>query len=57
MDVIYFLIPAMLIIGLLIVIVLIISIKNGQYDDLDGDSYRILMEDEDGDGSNKNQKI
>ncbi|WP_303908294.1 cbb3-type cytochrome oxidase assembly protein CcoS [Thiohalomonas denitrificans] len=47
MDVIYTLIPAMLLIGLVLVGVLIWAIKKGQYDDLEGDANRILMDDDD----------
>lgn len=47
MDVIYTLIPGMILIGLILVGVLIWAVKKGQYDDLDGDSQRILMDDDD----------
>jgi cbb3-type cytochrome oxidase maturation protein len=46
MDVIYFLIPAMLIVGLIVVFTLVLAIRNGQYDDLEGDSQRFLMDDD-----------
>ncbi|BAO44587.1 cbb3-type cytochrome oxidase assembly protein CcoS [Thiolapillus brandeum] len=48
MDVIYSLIPGMIFFGLVFVGVLIWAIKRGQYEDLEGDGNRILM-DEDGD--------
>ncbi|MBK1646232.1 cbb3-type cytochrome oxidase assembly protein CcoS [Thiocapsa imhoffii] len=48
MDVIYGLIPGMLVLGLAAVAVLFWATRTGQYDDLDGDGRRILMdEDED----------
>lgn len=47
MDVIYTLIPAMIFFGLIMVGVLIWSVKRGQYEDLEGDAHRILMDDDD----------
>lgn len=47
MEVIYGLIPAMIILGLIMVGVLVWAIKSGQYDDLEGDANRILMDDDD----------
>ena len=47
MDVIYWLIPAMIILGLVMLGVLVWAVKSGQYDDLDGDANRILMDDDD----------
>ncbi len=47
MEVIYTLIPGMLFLGIISVVVLIFAIRKGQYDDLEGDANRILMEDED----------
>ncbi len=46
MEVIYGLIPAMLILGLLMVAVLFWAVRSGQYDDLEGEAHRILMDDE-----------
>jgi len=46
MDVIYGLIPGMLILGLVMVGVLFWSARSGQFDDLEGDGQRILMDDE-----------
>jgi cbb3-type cytochrome oxidase maturation protein len=48
MDVIYSLIPGMIFFGLIFVGVLIWAIKRGQYDDLEGDGNRILMDDDEG---------
>ena len=48
MEVIYGLIPLMIIIGLAMVVIFFWSVKDGQYEDMEGDSNRILMdEDED----------
>ena len=46
MDVIYGLIPMMLIFGFLVVVVFIWMAKSGQFDDMDGAANRIFMEDE-----------
>ena len=46
MDVIYGLIPSMIIIGIILVIILFWAIKSGQFDDLEGDAHRILMDDD-----------
>ena len=46
MEVLYLLIPVSLILVLLIAIVLRWAIKNGQYDDLEGPGYRVLMDDD-----------
>ena len=47
MDVIYGLIPLMLILGLVGVVIFIWSVRSGQYDDLEGDANRILMDEDD----------
>ena len=47
MDVIYGLIPAMIILGLIMVGVLVWAVKSGQYEDLEGDANRIVMDDDD----------
>lgn len=47
MEAIYSLIPGMIFFGLVFVAVLIWAIKRGQYEDLEGDGNRILMEDDD----------
>jgi len=46
MDVIYGLIPSMIIIGIVLVIILFWAIKSGQFDDLEGDAQRILMDED-----------
>lgn len=47
MDVIYTLIPAMIFFGLIMVGVLVWAVRRGQYEDLEGDAHRILMDDDD----------
>jgi cbb3-type cytochrome oxidase maturation protein len=47
MEVIYTLIPVMIIIGLIMVGILIWAVRKGQYEDMDGDANRILMDDDD----------
>ncbi len=49
MDVIYGLIPGMLVLGLAAVAVLFWATRTGQYDDLDGDGRRILMDEDETD--------
>jgi len=46
MEVIYGLIPGMVILGLLAVGVLFWAARSGQFDDLEGDAQRILMDDD-----------
>lgn len=45
MDVIYWLIPSMIFVGIVLVILLAIGVKSGQYDDLEGEGQRILFDD------------
>ncbi len=47
MEVIYGLIPGMLVLGLVAVAVLFWAVRSGQFDDLEGDAQRILMDDDD----------
>ena len=47
MEVIYGLIPAMILLGLVMVLVFIWAVKTGQFDDMDGAASRILMDDDD----------
>jgi len=47
MEVIYGLIPLMIIIGLVMVVVFFWTVRSGQYDDMEGDSNRILMDEND----------
>ena len=46
MDVIYSLIPGMMFFGLIFFAVLIWAVKKGQYEDMEGNASRILMDDD-----------
>jgi cbb3-type cytochrome oxidase maturation protein len=46
MEVIYGLIPGMILLGLVAVGVLFWAARSGQFEDLDGDAQRILMDDD-----------
>ncbi|SFV68255.1 Type cbb3 cytochrome oxidase biogenesis protein CcoS, involved in heme b insertion [hydrothermal vent metagenome] len=46
MDVIYWLIPSMLIVGIILVITLVVLIKNGQFDNLESEGERILFDED-----------
>lgn len=46
MEVIYSLIPGMMLFGVLFVIVLIWAVKRGQYEDMEGNGNRILLDDD-----------
>jgi cbb3-type cytochrome oxidase maturation protein len=46
-EVIYFLIPLMIVLGLVMVGILFWAARSGQYDDLEGPANRILMDDDD----------
>jgi cbb3-type cytochrome oxidase maturation protein len=46
MEVIYGLIPSMIVIGLILIGILFWAIKSGQFEDFEGDSHRILMDDD-----------
>ena len=46
MEVIYSLIPGMMLIGVVLVAILIWSVKKGQYEDMEGEASRILMDNE-----------
>lgn len=46
MEVIYSLIPGMMIFGLIFFGVLIWAVKKGQYEDMEGNANRILMDDD-----------
>lgn len=47
MDVIIYLIPAVLFVGLIGLIGLLWSIKSGQFEDLDGAAHRVLFDEHD----------
>ncbi|OFZ68357.1 MAG: cytochrome oxidase maturation protein, cbb3-type [Betaproteobacteria bacterium RBG_16_56_24] len=46
MDVIYSLIPGMTFFGLVMVAVLIWAVRKGQYEDMEGNASRILLDDD-----------
>lgn len=46
MEVIYSLIPGMIVLGLIFVGILIWAVKKGQYDDMEGDGQRILLDED-----------
>ncbi len=56
MEVIYSLIPSMILIGLVLVGILVWAVKRGQYEDLEGDAHRILL-DEDEEMLGKEKKV
>jgi cbb3-type cytochrome oxidase maturation protein len=47
MDVIYSLIPGMMIFGVLLVVALVWAVRKGQYEDMEGNASRILLDDDD----------
>ena len=47
MSALYLLIPIGILVMLVIIVAFIFTVKSGQYDDLDGAAYRILMDDDD----------
>lgn len=46
MDVIYSLIPGMMFFGLVFLVVLVWAVKKGQYEDMEGNASRILLDDD-----------
>lgn len=46
MDILIYLIPVALLLGLVWLGAFLWSLKNGQYDDLEGDAHRILFEED-----------
>lgn len=47
MDVIYSLIPGMMFFGVVLVVVLVWAVRKGQYEDMEGNANRILLDDDD----------
>jgi len=47
MDIILMIIPAVLLISAVTIVVFHWSVKSDQYEDMDGEAYRILMDDDD----------
>ena len=56
MEVIYTLIPGMIFFGLVFVGVLIWAIRRGQYEDLEGDAHRILLDEDEPTDKKKGQR-
>jgi len=56
MDVIFGLIPMVLLFGFLVVVVFIWMAKKGYFEDMDGQASRILMDDEDFEGDQTQSK-
>lgn len=46
MEVIYTLIPAMIVLGLVLVMILVWAVKKGQYEDFEGEAHRILLDED-----------
>jgi len=46
MNVIYSLIPGMMFFGLIMVVILIWAVRKGQYEDMEGNASRILLDDD-----------
>jgi cbb3-type cytochrome oxidase maturation protein len=46
MSALYITIPLAMIIAIFALVIFLISMKNGQYDDIEGPKYRILFDDE-----------
>jgi cbb3-type cytochrome oxidase maturation protein len=47
MDVIYVLIPGMMFFGVLFVVMLVWAVKKGQYEDMEGNASRLLLDEDD----------
>lgn len=45
MNMLYFAIPIALLLGIFFLILFVFAVRSGQFDDLDGPSYKILFED------------
>ncbi|MDT8311203.1 MAG: cbb3-type cytochrome oxidase assembly protein CcoS [Methylophaga sp.] len=46
MEVIYGLLPGMLLLGIVGVVVFFWAVRNGQYDDMEGAAHRVLMDED-----------
>jgi cbb3-type cytochrome oxidase maturation protein len=55
MEVIYGLLPGMLLLGIIGVAVFFWAVRNGQYDDMEGSANRVLFDDEDDPTSRDNE--
>lgn len=47
MESLYILIPLGIVVMLVAIVAFLLTVKSGQYDDLDGAAFRILMDDDD----------
>lgn len=47
MEILYILVPLAVILAAIAIGAFVLSVKSGQYDDLDGAAHRILMDDDD----------
>jgi cbb3-type cytochrome oxidase maturation protein len=47
MQILYLMIPIALLLAGIAVAAFVMSVRSGQYDDLEGEGYRILMDDDD----------
>ncbi|HLA35330.1 MAG TPA: cbb3-type cytochrome oxidase assembly protein CcoS [Rhodocyclaceae bacterium] len=56
MDILYLLIPLSLVLVFLIAVVFWWSLKSGQFDDLEGPGYRVVMDDDSTHDAQKQQK-
>lgn len=58
MEVLYLLLPVSGVFAIIIVIALLWAVKSGQFDDLEGPAYRILMDDDETDVTKpRNNKV
>ena len=57
MDILYLLIPLSLVLVFVIAALFWWSLRSGQYEDLDGPGYRILMDDDKGGASSKRPPV
>ncbi len=46
MEVLYLLLPIALLVSVVIALFFLWSVRSGQYDDLDGEAHRVLMDDD-----------
>ncbi len=46
MEILYLLLPITIVVSIVIAVFFLWSVKSGQYEDLDGEGHRILMDDD-----------
>ena len=56
MDIIYLLLPVALIIVIIIIAIFFWAVKSDQFEDMEGPAYRILMDDDDKEGTKQSPK-